>query len=115
MQHAYEEGIKAAINTYFRKNNLEQYCDMFEIEMEAPIGPEDATKSDLANNAITRANDIIALLESLGITDSRIKIEAIRNQLDQIDSNIYNIIRSEEITVEDTEADEGGPGVGMFE
>jgi hypothetical protein len=88
---------------------------MFEIEMEAPIGPEDATKSDLANNAITRANDIIALLESLGITDSRIKIEAIRNQLDQIDSNIYNIIRSEEITAEDTEADEGGPGAGMFE
>lgn len=115
LQHCYEEGIKEALNTYFRKNNLPQYCDMFDVEMEAPIGPEDATKSDLANNAITRANDIIALLESLGITDSRIKIEAIRNQLDQIDSSIYNIIRSEEITTEDVAADEGGSGGGMFE
>ena len=114
LQHSYAEGIKEALNMYFRKNNLEQYCNMFEVEMEPPIGPEDTTKSDLANNAITRANDIVALLETLGITDSRIKIEAIRNQLDQIDSNIYNIIRSEEITAEDVAADEGG-GPGMFE
>ena len=61
--------------------------------MEPPIGPEDQLKSDLANNAISRANDLIALLESIGITDSRIKLETIKPQLDLVDSSIYNKIR----------------------
>ena len=93
LQHAYTQGIKQALNTYFTKNNLSQYCDLFEVHMEPPIGPEDQLKSDLANNAISRANDLIALLESIGITDSRIKLETIKPQLDLVDSSIYNKIR----------------------
>lgn len=94
LQHAYAEGIKRALNLYFKKNNLEEYIDLFEVHMQPPVGPEDVNKSDLATNALTRANDIIALLESLGITDSQIKIKAIRGQLNEVDPNIYNIINS---------------------
>lgn len=94
LQHCYTSGIQHALNLYFQKNNLEQYVDLFEVKMQKPLGPEDQTKSDLANQALSRANDIIALLESIGITDSEIKLKAIRAQLNQIDSELYSIISS---------------------
>ena len=64
----------------------------------------DLNKSDLANNAMTRANDIISLLDSLGVHDTQIKINAIKSQLDVIDSSIYNLING--IEVEETEDEE---------
>lgn len=104
LQHAYAEGIRKALNLYFEKNNLKQYVDRFEVRMQPPIGPEDTNKSDLANNAMTRANDIISLLDSLGVHDTQIKINAIKSQLDVIDSSIYNLING--VEVEDTTGDE---------
>ena len=104
LQHAYAKGIEYALNLYFKKNNLEQYCKRFEVKMQPPIGPEDTNKSDLANNAMTRANDIIALLDSLGVHDTQIKINAIKSQLDVIDSSIYNLING--VEVDETEGEE---------
>jgi hypothetical protein len=98
LQHAYSEGIREALNTYFRKNDLEQYCDRFEVKMQPPVGPEDETKSELSSNAVSRANDIIALLESLGVTDSKIKVRAVKGQLDIIDPDIYRILNKAEFT-----------------
>ncbi len=102
LQHAYSEGIREALNTYFRKNDLEQYCNRFEVKMQPPVGPEDETKSELSSNAVSRANDIIALLESLGVTDSKIKVRAVKGQLDIIDPDIYRILNKAEFS-EDTE------------
>ena len=104
LQHAYAKGIEYALNLYFKKNNLKQYCQRFEVKMQPPIGPEDTNKSDLANNAMTRANDIIALLDSLGVHDTQIKINAIKSQLDVIDSFIYNLING--VEVDETEGEE---------
>lgn len=92
LQHAYSEGIREAINTYFRKNNLEQYENRFNIRMQPPVGPEDETKSELQTNAVARAGDIINLLDSLGVTDSQVKIKAIKGQLDVIDPAIYGML-----------------------
>lgn len=92
LQHAYSEGIREALNTYFVKNNLEQYKDRFEVKMQPPIGPEDETKSELQSNAVSRANDIVALLDNLGVTDSKIKVKAVKAQLDNIDPVIYSML-----------------------
>lgn len=94
LQHCYCAAVQKAINTYFVKNNLPQYVDMFRVKMQKPLGPEDEIKSQLSSEALNRANDIIALLENIGITDSEIKIKAIKGQLDQIDSSLYSIISS---------------------
>lgn len=112
LQHCYIAAITKAINTYFEKNGLSQYVDKFEVKMQKPLGPEDQVKSQLSSEALQRANDIIALLESVGITDSYIKTQAIKNQLDVIDSNIYSIISSE--TIEDFDDEEGFEDVGDF-
>lgn len=104
LQHAYSEGIREALNTFFRKNNLEQYQDRFEVKMQPPVGPEDETKSELASNAVTRANDIIALLENLGVTDSEVKVRAVKGQLDVIDPDIYRLLNKAEFA---DQADEG--------
>ena len=112
LQHAYATGIEYALNLYFKKNNLEQYCKRFEVKMQPPIGPEDTNKSDLANNAMTRANDIISLLDSLGVHDTQVKINAIKSQLDVIDSSIYNLINGIEVDeTEDEETSEENPFV----
>lgn len=103
LQHCYCQGIQHALNLYFTKNNLPQYVDKFTVKMQKPLGPEDVIKSQLASEALGRANDLIALLESIGITDSEIKIKAIRGQLNQIDSDLYSIISSEPVTQSDTE------------
>lgn len=100
------------MNLYFKKNNLEEYCKRFEVKMQPPIGPEDTNKSDLANNAMTRANDIISLLDSLGVHDTQVKINAIKSQLDVIDSSIYNLINGIEVDeTEDEETSEENPFV----
>lgn len=92
LQHAYSEGIREALNTFFRKNDLPQYADRFEVRMQPPVGPEDETKSELQSNAVSRANDIIALLENLGVMDSEVKVKAIKSQLDVIDPSIYSML-----------------------
>lgn len=97
LQHAYSEGIKEALNTFFDKNNLPQYKDRFEVKMQPPVGPEDETKSELQSNAVARANDIIALLENLGVKDSQIKIKSIKGQLDVIDPAIYGMLNTTEL------------------
>lgn len=104
LQHAYSEGIREALNTYFRKNDLGDYCNRFEVKMQPPVGPEDETKSELASNALSRANDIVALLENLGVTDSKIKVRAVKGQLDAIDSNIYSLLNQTEFE-ENTESE----------
>ena len=70
--------------------------------MQPPVGPEDETKSELSSNAVSRANDIIALLESLGVRDSKIKVRAVKGQLEIIDPVIYRILNKAEFS-EDTE------------
>lgn len=92
LQHAYSEGIKQALNTYFEKNDLAPYKDRFEVRMQPPVGPEDETKSELHTDAVSRANDIINLLETLGVTDSQVKVKAIKSQLDVIDPEIYGML-----------------------
>lgn len=114
LQHCYCAGIQRALNLYFEKNNLPQYIDKFEVKMQKPLGPEDQTKSDLANQALSRANDIVALLENLGITDSKIKMQAVRAQLNQIDSELYSIISSTTIFDEEEESDDGSDLTGGF-
>ncbi len=98
LQHAYSEGIREALNTFFKKNGLPQYCDRFEVRMQPPVGPEDETKSELASNAVARANDILALLDSLGVTDSDVKVRAVKGQLDIIDPDIYRILNKVEFS-----------------
>lgn len=109
LQHAYSEGIREALNTYFIKNNLEQYKDRFEIKMQPPVGPEDETKSELSSNAVSRANDIIALLENLGVTESEVKVRAIKGQLDIIDPDIYRILNKADFTAEPEPQTEENP------
>ena len=92
LQHAYSEGIREALNTYFRKNNLPDYQERFLVKMQPPVGPEDETKSELASNAVSRATEIIQLLENLGVTDSQIKVKAVKSQLDIIDPSIYRLL-----------------------
>ena len=65
--------------------------------MQPPVGPEDETKSELQSNAVARANDIIALLENLGVKDSQIKIKSIKGQLDVIDPAIYGMLNTTEL------------------
>lgn len=103
LQHCYAAGIQHALNLYFQKNNLPQYVDRFVVRMQKPLGPEDQLKSQLASEALGRASDLISLLEQIGITDSRIKIQAVKNQINQIDSDIYSIISSEPVSLEDEE------------
>ena len=109
LQRCYAAGIKQALNTYFRKNNLGKYVDRFSVKMQKPLGPEDQVQSQLANEALDRANNIIGLLERLGVTDSSIKIESIKAQLNQIDSRLYSIISSEPVIneegIEDVDSD----------
>lgn len=100
MQHAYAEGIREALNTFFEKNGLEDYCNRFEVKMQPPVGPEDETKSELASNAVSRANDIVALLENLGVTDSKVKVSAVKGQLDIIDPDIYRMLNEVEFSEE---------------
>ena len=109
LQHAYSEGIREALNTYFRKNDLEQYCDRFAVKMQKPIGPEDETKSELKSNAVSRAGEIINLLESLGVKDSKVKVRAVKGQLDEIDPAIYGILNSAEFTAESETQTEENP------
>ena len=97
LQHAYSEGIREALNKYFVKNGLPQYKDRFEVKMQPPVGPEDETKSELQSNAVSRANDIIALLENIGVTDSQVKIKSIKGQLDVIDPAIYSMLNKTDI------------------
>ena len=103
LQHCYTTGIKHALNLYFEKNNLPQYVDRFEVKMQKPIGPEDQLKSQLAGEALDRANNILVLLENIGITDSETRIKAVQSQLNQIDSNIYSIISSEPVNLDKEE------------
>ena len=98
LQHAYSEGIREALNTFFKKNGLPNYCNRFEVKMQPPVGPEDETKSELASNAVARANDILALLDSLGVTDSEVKVRAVKGQLDIIDPDIYRILNKVEFS-----------------
>lgn len=116
LQHAYEAGIKHAVNLYFKKNNLESYIDQFEIKMQRPLGPEDELRSSLAGEALQRANDIISLLEAIGITDSEIKIKVIKQQLDIVDPAIYNLISDESILSEQesSNSDEGEEDSGFI-
>lgn len=109
LQHAYSEGIKSALNTYFVKNNLPQYKDRFEVKMQPPIGPEDEMKSELASNALARANDIVALLENLGVTDSEIKVKAVKGQLDVIDPSIYRMLNQADFTTKEEPETEENP------
>lgn len=108
LQLAYTTGIKHALNLYFEKNNLPQYKDKFEVKMQKPVGPEDELKSQLAGEALQRANDIIALLEGLGVTDSQVKVQAVREQLNQIDTSIYSIISAGNTPAADEASAEGG-------
>lgn len=111
LQRCYIAGIQHALELYFQKNNLPQYVGRFKIKMQKPLGPEDQLKSQLASEALDRADRLVSLLESLGITDSATKIEVIREQLNQIDSNIYSIISSEPVNLDD---EEGFEDVGDF-
>lgn len=109
LQHAYSEGIREALNTYFVKNDLKQYKDRFAVKMQPPVGPEDELKSELQSNAVARANDIISLLENIGVTDSKVKISAIKGQLDVIDPAIYSMLNKVEITPPDETQTEENP------
>lgn len=100
LQHAYSEGIKHALNLYFKKNDLSDYCDRFEVKMQPPIGPEDETKSELQSNAVARANDIIQMLENLGVTDSKVKVQAVKGQLYQIDPAIYSVLNKTDFSAQ---------------
>ena len=95
LQRSYVAGVKQAVETYFRKNNLEQYVGRFEMHMQKPVGPEDQVKSQLASEALNRANDILVLLDNIGIRDPRVKAECIKTQLNQIDSRLYSVISSD--------------------
>lgn len=105
VQHAYATGIKHALNLYFKKNNLPQYIDKFDVKMQKPMGPEDELQSQIAGDALQRANDLLALLDGLGITDSKTKIRVIREQLNLVDSSIYPILNTE---VVDDSSESGG-------
>lgn len=109
LQHAYSEGIKEALNTFFEKNNLPQYKNRFLVKMQPPVGPEDETKSELASNAVSRANDILALLENLGVTDSKVKVDAVKGQLDIIDPNIYRMLNQTDFAENTGEETEENP------
>lgn len=112
LQLAYTSGIQHALNLYFTKNNLPQYVDKFTVKMQKPVGPEDQLKSQLAGEALQRANDLLALLDGLGVIDSQTKIKVIREQLNQIDSSIYSIISAEKVPAPNDavggDFDEGG-------
>jgi len=95
LQYCYCSGIQHALELYFKKNGLEEYVGRFTIKMQKPLGPEDITKSQLANEALQRAGDILSLLDSLGVINSATKVQAIREQLNNIDSQLYSIISSE--------------------
>lgn len=97
LQYSYASGIRHALNLYFKKNGLLDYEGRFKVKMQKPLGPEDVIKSQLASEALTRANDILAVLDTLGVIDSRVKIEAIHEQLNNIDANLYSIISAEPI------------------
>lgn len=108
LQLAYTTGWERAINLYFKKNNLPQYCDKFTIKMQKPIGPEDQLKSQLASEALQRANDLVGLCDGLGVIDSETKIRVVREQLNQIDTSIYPIINTDNLPVEEESEEEGG-------
>ena len=107
LQHCYTSGIKHALNLYFKKNGLAQYVDLFEVKMQKPLGPEDEIRSQLATDSLQRANDILSLLDDLGIKDSEKKLKAIKEHLDIVDSRIYTIISADEIEENDGEDDDG--------
>lgn len=114
LQLAYTSGIQHALNLYFQKNNLPQYVDKFSVKMQKPIGPEDQLKSQLAGEALQRANDLLTLLDGIGVVDSNTKIRVIREQLNQIDTSIYSIISTEDISDTDAEEEGGGFDEGGF-
>ena len=107
LQHCYCAGIKHALNLYFKKNGLERYVDLFEVKMQKPLGPEDQMRSQLASESLQRANDILALLDNLGVKDSEKKLQSIKEHLDAIDSRIYPIISAEKIDDSSGEDDSG--------
>ena len=77
--------------------------------MQPPVGPEDELKSELQSNAVARANDIIALLENIGVTDSEVKVKAIKGQLDVIDPAIYSMLNKIDIKAPEEPQTEENP------
>ena len=106
-------GWKDALNKYFIAKNMTGFIGKFELHMNPIITTQSTVQFEKRDQAIGQAQQIVALMESLGIKDS----EKYKKSLAEILTEVLPITGAESmewpVDLENAE-EEGGGGLGGF-
>lgn len=113
IETAYMSGWKDALNKYFIAKNMTGFIGKFELHMNPIITTQSTVQFEKRDQAIGQAQQIVALMESLGIKDS----EKYKTSLSEILTEVLPITGAESmewpVDLENAE-EEGGGGLGGF-
>lgn len=114
MQHAISLGAEAAAELYFTMNNLEFFIGSFSISLLPPLGPEDTIREASQQAGLDRVSSLFTLCDSLGINDTKARLEVVKSSLDEVSTELYGLllkylpVSTEETSEEGGEDDFGG-------
>lgn len=83
LETAYITGWKDAINKYFVAKHMSGMVDKFVLKMQPILTPLSTITSEKKDSAVSQAEQVITLLQSLGITDSEPYAEALSKVLSE--------------------------------
>lgn len=92
LQLAISSIVKSSAELYFERNNLEFFKGSFEIGLLHPVGPEEEILAAKQTNAQARMADLFNLCDSLGIVNTRARLEIIKSCLDELDPDLHGLL-----------------------
>lgn len=84
IETAYIEGWTDALNKLFIARNMSGFVDKFKLNMQPIVTQMSTVVSEKRDSAVSQASAIIDMLKSLGITDNKVYLEAIREALKEV-------------------------------
>lgn len=84
IETAYKEGWRSGFNKYFIEHGLSGFVDKFELHMNPIITQMSTVASERRDSALGQADQIVQLMQSLGVTDSKDYKEALTEILSEV-------------------------------
>lgn len=115
MQHAISLGATIAAKLYFTMNKLDFFLNKFSISLLPPIGPEDTLRDAKQQAGLDRITNLFNLCDSLGIKDTKVRLEIVKSSLDEVSTELYGLLLKHLPTSTEELSEEGGEDLGGVE
>lgn len=106
IETAYKEGWRTAFNNYFVAHGNKGFVDTFQLHMNPIITQMSTVSAERKDSALGQADQIISILEKLGVTDSSAYKEALVEILTEALPTIGSKVNGWDVDVESSNEEE---------